>query len=63
MATLIERIGFVNYGCEEIGLAQSIRDILSLSRRGLTVSKPLPSRPDGGGSSGNGMSGGGGGGE
>jgi hypothetical protein len=61
LATLIEWIGFVNYHCEEIGLAQSIHDILSLSHQGLTVSKPLPSRPGGGGSSGNEMSGGGGG--
>jgi hypothetical protein len=39
LATLIERFGFTNYVCKEIGLAQDIRDILSLSRRGLTVSK------------------------
>ena len=64
MAMLNEQIGFNNYGCEEIELTQSIRDILSLSCRGLTVSKPLPSRPGGGGSrmngGGKGLSGGGG---
>ena len=64
LAMLNEQIGFNNYGCEEIELTQSIRDILSLSRRGLTVSKPLPSRPGGGGSrmngGGKGLSGGGG---
>ncbi|KIM79552.1 hypothetical protein PILCRDRAFT_823471 [Piloderma croceum F 1598] len=57
LATFIERIGFVNYGSEEISLAQTIRDILSLACQGLTVVDPSHSR-SGGGSSGSGMSGG-----
>lgn len=62
LATFIERIGFVNNGSEEIGLAQTIRDILSLARRGLTAVDPSLNRSGGGRSSGSGMSGGGGGG-